>query len=76
MLQSGSMPTLRPDRRQCSGEQTRPWWPMNFNLVPTPDIATLSGVYFWRGQTILIKREKIKRQTIEYRRLQYRTSAE
>ncbi len=48
---------------------------MNFNLVPTPDIATLSGVYFWRGQTILIKREKIKRQTVEYRRLQYRTSA-
>ena len=28
-----------------------------------------------RGQTILIKREKIKRQTIEYRRLQHCKSA-
>jgi len=44
-------------------------------FVPTPDIATLSGVYFGRGQTILIKREKIKRQTIEHRRLQHRKSA-
>ena len=38
------------------------------NLTPT-------DVYFGRGQTILIEREKIKRQTIEHRRLQHRKSA-
>ena len=36
---------------------------------------TPADVYFGRGQTILIKREKIKRQTIEYRRLQHCKSA-
>ena len=36
---------------------------------------TPADVYFGRGQTILIKREKIKRQTIELRRLQHRKSA-
>jgi len=36
---------------------------------------TPADVYFGRGQTILLKRERIKRQTIENRRLQYRKSA-
>jgi len=36
---------------------------------------TPADVYFGRGQTILLKREKIKRQTIERRRLQHRKSA-
>ena len=40
-------------------------------------LATLTpaDVYFGRGQTILIEREKIKRKTIEHRRLQHRKSA-
>ena len=36
---------------------------------------TPADVYFGRGQTILIEREKIKRKTIEHRRLQHRKSA-
>ncbi len=36
---------------------------------------TPAGVEFGRGQTILIKREKIKRQAIEHRCLQHRQSA-
>ena len=36
---------------------------------------TPADVYFGRGQTILLEREKIKRQTIEHRRLQHRLSA-
>ena len=36
---------------------------------------TPADVYFGRGQTILIEREKIKHQTIEHRRLQHRKSA-
>jgi hypothetical protein len=36
---------------------------------------TPADVYFGRGQTILMKRESIKRKTIEYRRLQYRKDA-
>ncbi len=36
---------------------------------------TPADVYFGRGQTILLEREKIKRQTIENRRLQHRKSA-
>ncbi len=36
---------------------------------------TPADVYFGRGQTILLEREKIKRQTIEHRRLQHRKSA-
>ena len=36
---------------------------------------TPADVYFGRGQTILLQRERIKRQTIENRRLQYRKSA-
>jgi hypothetical protein len=35
------------------------------NLAP-------ADVYFGRGQTILLEREKIKQQTIEHRRLQHR----
>ena len=37
---------------------------------PTP-----ADVYFGRGQTILLERERIKRKTIEHRRLQHRTAA-
>jgi len=36
---------------------------------------TPADVYFGRGQTILLKRERIKRKTIENRRLQYRKAA-
>ncbi len=36
---------------------------------------TPADVYFGRGQTILLERERIKRQTIENRRLQNRKSA-
>ena len=36
---------------------------------------TPADVYFGRGQTILLQRERIKRQTIEQRRLQHRKAA-
>jgi hypothetical protein len=36
---------------------------------------TPADVYFGRGQTILLERERIKRQTIEHRRLQHRKIA-
>ena len=36
---------------------------------------TPADVYFGRGQTILLQRERIKRQTLETRRLQHRKSA-
>ena len=36
---------------------------------------TPADVYFGRGQTILLKRKRIKRQTIENRRLNYRRIA-
>ncbi len=36
---------------------------------------TPADVYIGRGQTILLKRERIKRKTIEHRRLQYRKNA-
>ena len=34
-----------------------------------------ADVYFGRGQTILLKRERIKRKTIELRSLQHRKAA-
>ena len=36
---------------------------------------TPADVYFGRGQTILLERERIKRKTIEHRRLQHRDAA-
>jgi transposase InsO family protein len=36
---------------------------------------TPADVYFGRGQTILLERERIKRRTIEHRRLQHRKAA-
>jgi putative transposase len=36
---------------------------------------TPAGVYFGRGQTILMKRERIKRDTIQNRRLQHQRKA-
>ena len=36
---------------------------------------TPADVYFGRGQIILLQRERIKRQTIEHRRLQHRRNA-
>jgi transposase InsO family protein len=39
------------------------------------DNLTPADVYFGRGQTILLERERIKRQTIQQRRLQHRTAA-
>lgn len=36
---------------------------------------TPADVYFGRGQTILLKRERIKRDTFKQRRLQYRNQA-
>lgn len=38
-----------------------------YNLTP-------ADVYFGRGQTILLERERIKRITIEHRRLQHQKS--
>jgi hypothetical protein len=37
--------------------------------------VTPADVYFGRGQTILLERERIKRKTIEHRRLQHRNAA-
>jgi putative transposase len=39
------------------------------------DNLTPADVYFWRGQTILLQRERIKRQTIAKRRLQHQRQA-
>ena len=39
------------------------------------DNLTPAHVYFGRGQTILLQRERIKRKTIELRRLQHRRAA-
>ena len=39
------------------------------------DNLTPADVYFGRGQTILLQRERIKRKTIEQRRLQHRRAA-
>ena len=39
------------------------------------DNLTPAHVYFGRGQTILLQRERIKRKTIELRRLQHRKAA-
>ena len=39
------------------------------------DNLTPADVYFGRGQTILLQRERIKRKTIEHRRLQHRKAA-
>ncbi len=36
---------------------------------------TPADVYFGRGQTILLERERIKQKTIEHRRLQHRKAA-
>jgi transposase InsO family protein len=36
---------------------------------------TPADAYFGRGQTILLERERIKRKTIEHRRLQHRNAA-
>ncbi len=36
---------------------------------------TPADVYFGRDQTILLERERIKRKTIQHRRLQHRKSA-
>ncbi len=36
---------------------------------------TPADVYFGRGQTILLEREKIKRKTIQQRRLQHAKAA-
>jgi len=40
-----------------------------------PFSPTPADVYFGRGQTILLQRERIKRQTIAQRRLQYQRQA-
>jgi putative transposase len=39
------------------------------------DNLTPADVYFGRGQTILLERERIKRNTIKIRRLQHRRQA-
>ena len=39
------------------------------------DNLTPADVYFGRGQTILLQRERIKRKTLELRRLQHRKAA-
>jgi hypothetical protein len=37
--------------------------------------GAIHPIYFGRGQTILLERERIKRRTIEQRRLQHAKSA-
>ena len=39
------------------------------------DNLTPADVYFGRGQTILLERERIKRKTIQHRRLHHKTHA-
>ena len=39
------------------------------------DNLTPADVYFGRGQTILLERERIKRKTIQHRRLLHKTHA-
>jgi putative transposase len=39
------------------------------------DNLTPADVYFERGQTILLERERIKRKTIQHRRLHHKTHA-
>jgi putative transposase len=41
----------------------------------TPHDLTPADVYFGRGQTILLERERIKRDTIKQRRLQHHSKA-
>jgi hypothetical protein len=41
----------------------------------SPDNLTPEGVYFGRGQTILLERERIKRDTIRERRLNHQAKA-
>ncbi len=45
--------------------------------IATESLSNLTpaDVYFGRGQTILLERERIKRKTIHHRRLQHRKSA-
>ena len=44
-------------------------------LKDRPPRPKQADVYFERGQTILLERERIKRKTIEHRRLQHRDAA-
>ena len=47
----------------------------DINKVSGLQNLTPADVYFGRGQTILMKRERIKQKTIKQRRLQYRNHA-
>jgi transposase InsO family protein len=47
----------------------------NCNYHESIDNLTPADVYFGRGQTILLERERIKRQTIQTRRLIHRRKA-
>ena len=51
-----------------AGYNDRRYYESIGNLTP-------ADVYFGRGQTILLERERIKRQTIQNRRLIHRTKA-
>jgi len=64
--------TLLPARRSRSPDRGLPRWLQSpaISREPDPD-----DVYFGRGQTILIERERIKRQTIANRRLLNRWQA-
>jgi transposase len=44
-------------------------------IAESLDNLTPADVYFGRGQTILLRRERIKRKTIELRRLHHRKAA-
>lgn len=43
--------------------------------MPPPPNLTPADVYFGRGQTILIERERIKRDTIKQHRLNHHAKA-
>ena len=48
------------------------------DLITSPAFIVMKApadVYFGRGQTILLERERIKRKTIQHRRLHHKTHA-
>ncbi len=74
------MPRETNDGRQCA--PSRPGVAEKFEeylverLTPHGSVGIFAAdVCFGRGHIILLEREKIKRQTIEHRRLQHRKNA-
>ena len=63
-------------RREAKAQAARRRIEARFGaLIARFDADTTADVYFGRGNTILLERERIKRQTIQRRRLNHRTIA-